>query len=418
MPVLALVETSNIPLEQSGTNARLSPTTLSSSSMRISIFSLKTLPLLTTLLGMGSLFSACTSQKEDTIELTNECMVTRVQLGNMTRTVRLRTADGLRDSVAVITVPGSLYAMTIDQQTNTIYNVDSLPYNTKVSRVAFATFSTIGTPAIRSLVSEKDSLFTTTDSTDLRRPRLITVYSLDGATKRTYTLELRVHQEQGDSTTWKQLTTAEWDAQDFPAATNVFAGSNLHFKVEGGQILRSADGTNWTADALEGANANQLPNANLAGIVLPTRSDKSIEEAILYGTLNGESRIWKRNIDLNGTYDFEWSFLPAGDGNPYSAPVLSQAKLLPYDDGVLLLGLDAQQKIQMRYSLDRGRTWKQHDFFKLPAALPKTANRLAANVDANNNLWLRIDESIVWRGRLNRLGWKTIQSIFLKSGIQ
>lgn len=386
--------------------------------MRISFSSLKTLPLFTALIGVGSLLSACTSNENETTELTNECLVTRVQLGNMTRTLRLRTTDGLRDSIIVANVPGSLYAMTIDQQTNTIYNVDSLPYNTKVSRVAFAAFSAIGTPAIRSLVSEKDSIFTTTDSTDLSRPRLFTVYSLDGNSKRTYTLDLRVHKEQGDSATWKKLTAAEWNAQAFPAATHVFSGSTLDFKVEGGKILRSTDGTNWTTDALETANAAQLPNANLAGIVLPTRSDKTIEEALLYGTLNGQSRIWKRNIDTNGSYQFEWNYLPASEDNPYLAPALTQTTLLAYDDGVLLLGIDAQQKVQMRFSLDRGRTWKQHDFFKLPAALPKTANTLVAHVDANNHLWLRIDETIVWRGRLNHLGWKPVQSIFLKSRMQ
>lgn len=386
--------------------------------MRISISSLKTLPLLAALIGVGNLLSACSSSKDETTELTNECMVSRVQLGNMTRTVNLRSADGLRDSVVTATVVGSLYAMTIDQRNNTIYNVDSLPYNTKVSRVAFSTFSAIGTPTIRSLVTEKDSIFTTNDSTDLSRPRLITVYSLDGATKRTYTLEVRVHQQEGDSTTWKQLTTADWEVKSFPAASNVFSGSTLDFKVEGSQILRSTDGTSWTADAVESANAHLLPNSNLAGIVLTTRADKSIEEALLYGTLNGEPQIWKRNIDLNGVYDFEWAHIPAGEDNPYLAPALSQATLLPYDDGVLLLGLDAQQKIQMRYSLDRGRTWKQHDFFRLPTTLPQTANSLSAHVDSENNLWLRIDDSIVWRGRLNRLGWETVQSIFLKSRMQ
>lgn len=152
--------------------------------------------------------TACDTESAYDYTVSTDCMVTGVTLGGIQRTVHYSRPDG-SDSTNTYTVTGALYPMSIDQVNNRIYNLDSLPMGSDVSKVTFKLFNVTGVCAIRSLVDGKDSTFVMTDSTDFTRARNIKVYSADGTYSRDYSLEVRVHNEEGDSMNWTKVGAAD-----------------------------------------------------------------------------------------------------------------------------------------------------------------------------------------------------------------
>lgn len=153
-----------------------------------------------------SLITACGTDSYYETTGTGDCLVTSVQLGTMNRYVTTKNSAG-KDTTIASSVSGSYFPMSIDQQNLTIFNVDSLPVGADVKKVVFTTFNMQGYGVIRSLSSDKDTILSLTDSTDLSVPRQITVYSTNGENKRTYTLNVRVHKEFADTFRWNTLAT-------------------------------------------------------------------------------------------------------------------------------------------------------------------------------------------------------------------
>lgn len=155
-----------------------------------------------------STLASCGSGEDYTVITVSPstCVVTNVQLGKIPCIVNIKTAEG-KDSVYVASITGSNYPMSIDHYGGRIFNVDSLPYGCDAAKVTFNTLASSGTLAINSLSQEVDTFFVATDSTDFRTPRKVTVYALDGIAKRSYMLEVRVHQEEGDVFKWQEMST-------------------------------------------------------------------------------------------------------------------------------------------------------------------------------------------------------------------
>lgn len=156
-------------------------------------------------------FTACGSDDDYTVSTVapTTCVVTNVQMGSIPCVRTTKDSEG-KDSVYVVTVTGAYYPMSIDQNKGHIFNVDSLPYGCDVAKITFTTLSCSGTLAINSLgEQETDTFFVAKDSTDFRKPRKVTVYSPNGLAKRTYNMEVRVHQEEGDKFVWTQYPNAQ-----------------------------------------------------------------------------------------------------------------------------------------------------------------------------------------------------------------
>ncbi len=83
-----------------------------------------------------------------------------------------------------------------------------MPTGTRVDKLVFATSGMVcsGTLAIKSLTTGNDTTFVPTDSTDFSVPREVTVYAYDGVSKRTYTVDIRVHKEESGVLNWQNLT--------------------------------------------------------------------------------------------------------------------------------------------------------------------------------------------------------------------
>lgn len=149
----------------------------------------------------------CNSDSDYTVEVSGDCIISAARLGTLTRTIHTLNSAG-EDSTYTANVTGSYYPIYIDHNRRLVYNGDSLPTGTDVSRVTFALFSTSGTAAIRSLDTGEDTLFSSTDSTDFRQARYVTVYATDGSAKRTYEVRVNVHQEEGEEFRWTHACTA------------------------------------------------------------------------------------------------------------------------------------------------------------------------------------------------------------------
>lgn len=207
------------------------------------------------LIAFLSVVTACGTDSYYESTGTGDCLVTSVQLGTMNRTINTKTAAG-KDTVLKATVNGTYYPMSIDQQNQTIFNVDSLPVGTDLKKVVFTTFNMQGYGVIRSLTSNKDTLLSLTDSTDLSVPRSITVYSTNGLNKRTYTLNVRMHKEYADSFRWNKVATSVPELAALGGKTRLVstADSLFAFGVKNGNpvVLLAAKNqtSHWTENTL------------------------------------------------------------------------------------------------------------------------------------------------------------------------
>ena len=204
-----------------------------------------------------SVFMSCSTGDDYTLTTVSPstCVVTSVTMGKIPCLVQTKTVDG-RDSTYIATITGSNYPMSIDHYGGRIFNVDSLPYGCDVAKVTFETLSSSGSLAINSLGQEVDTFFVATDSTDFRHPRKVTVYALDGVAVRSYWLEVRVHQEEGDAFKWQQQANGleEW-AEVTPQSAFAHEGVLYAYGVENNQPVAlttlASTPTAWNKVAIE-----------------------------------------------------------------------------------------------------------------------------------------------------------------------
>ena len=364
-------------------------------------------------MGAALLCTACFNDNDATTELSNESAITAFQLGGLNRSITVKSSSGA-DSTYTLTVTAANYPFTIDQERNLIFNPDSLPYNTNLTRALVSNITGLGAYSIVGL-DGKETTLSTTDSLDFTQPRTLVVRSLDGATTRRYQVEVRVHREEGDSVRWRQMTTAQWNqlqATPYNGQSQTLMGRRYWIDTTSGWALRSqpTGGVVSTEMTLPSAtDARAFGTMTLAA--LPTRTNTDLYEMLLYGVAGNTALIYKQYVDAQGQTTQPWMDIPRTSDNTQAAPTLQQAQLLSYDDGFLLVGINAAEQAQLLYSADRGRTWKLHPSLRLPQSWTGVA-QIDAHLDADQNLWLRINNQIVWRGHLNRLAWQPVATSF------
>ena len=204
-----------------------------------------------------ALLASCKSDS-DAEASSSECAVTGMTMATLNRYLPTTASDGTQ-TITKVTVKGSEYPMSIDHLQSSIYNLDSLPAGTDVSRVAFATFNSTSTAMIRSLLTDQDTVFVQTDSTDCRKERLLTIYAADGVTAHTYKLQVRVHQEWGDTVKWNRVCNAESYIKALDVSRAVCSDGSLYvFGKEGSTPVLLSSPTQlplqWTRTLLGSTN--------------------------------------------------------------------------------------------------------------------------------------------------------------------
>lgn len=161
----------------------------------------KIVALMTGLLASSALFVSCL-ETDDDYELSSNAYIASFSINDIKTEVPSKTDDG-RDTTVTRTTYGDYYTFAIDHVAGEVYNTDSLPKGTDVTRVT----ANIGIDGgyVYYYQGETAKVFTTEDSIDFSSPVRFTVYAADGSGSRNYLIRLNVHQSDADSLVWTRV---------------------------------------------------------------------------------------------------------------------------------------------------------------------------------------------------------------------
>lgn len=246
------------------------------------------------------------------------------------------------------TVAAADYPFIIDQNEGRIYNADSLPINTDVSKVLVnITADTYGIY----IVAEQDSLWEETDSLDFNNPINFKVMSESGVFGRTYKVEILVHKQDPDSLVWKKVSSG-FDSNILEQKA-VYANNNIYvFTEQETQIamtmMNTADAGTWSS-----LETIDIPiKADYTSVIAWNESLYILANNELYTSSNGVN--W---IKVNTSQTF--------------------SKLLA--NGKELVGIDMNN---CYISSSNGEEWNQYDI--IPANFP-TSNISFVNYPLSTN---------------------------------
>ena len=177
----------------------------------------------TYLVALLALFTtvSCMNDDEVTVVPSPYAMITSFGLGNIKSSYPAFTSKG-EDTTVVRTISGYNYPFTINQETGEIFNADSMPYGTNVSKVLMS----ISLKGVASLYNDSTSLyeyFSTSDSIDFSTPRKFRVTSADAQYSRDYTVTVNVHKVEPELLVWEKYSAPE----GFVPACAVELGGNM-----------------------------------------------------------------------------------------------------------------------------------------------------------------------------------------------
>lgn len=235
------------------------------------------------LLGFTSFFIACNTTTE--VSVSDDATIESMYFQNND------SSPNLSDAVFII-----------DDENGLIYNVDSLPYNTRVDS-AYASFSFASTNGYLINDTFPETAYTTSTAYDFSKPVKLTNYASDGKTKKEYTIKVNVHQVETYLHVWKNpVEMITENASDNQKA--VLLNNKYYFFTSNGnstQLYSSTDASSW----LHESNPTGLPaNAVFRNMIVCNDQILLLHNGNeLYTTRNGIS--WEKHL-LNGdnNYDF------------------------------------------------------------------------------------------------------------------
>lgn len=207
---------------------------------------LKVLNIIACLFVVACSISSCLDSDTIEYEYSSNASITAFSITDSIITYYPAVVDG-KDTTLSTAVIGTDYPFVINQKEGLIYNPDSLPVGTDVSKVVVGiTADTYGIY----IVAETDSLWEETDSLNFENPIQFKVLSEIGSFGRTYTAKINVHQQEPDSLNWQQVA-GNFD-KSIRKQKAVYANSNIYvFAEQAGSVVMTMtsdeDGSDWTA---------------------------------------------------------------------------------------------------------------------------------------------------------------------------
>lgn len=268
------------------------------------------------------------------------------------------------------------------------------------------------------LDGETMSYHSSYDAVDFTTPREYRIYASDGSGYTTYNIKVNIHKEDGNTFVWKLMTDAPWPtADDLPAGIKQVLGKSTveQYGLSTGNKLMALhkDGETWQTEWLQdladdAENADMLPTEDASLVSYPMNYSDSTDYVLLAGksSANGtRSMVWRKIVDYSkNAPTAQWSLIERDDKDKYNLPLLSGLTLIRYDESVLAFGGDYKTIYQSR---DNGITWKTSKLFSMPENFDYSTTGVTVIKDDENYIWLYCNGTgQVWRGRLNRLGWK------------
>lgn len=211
----------------------------------------------------------------------------------------------------------------------------------------------------------------------------------------------------------QQWTTLDTDTPlDYLLAMN----RDVVYAVGGGKVYSSSDMQTWTNEAV-GGDASQLPVSNLATEWSQMAFNSNFTTIMAAGQdAEGMPVVWKKTLDATGYNSDKWENYPLSDEVRYAYPALEQSVMFNYDSNVYYLGLAGNRVSNFYISSDGGRNWikQSKDNYTHPYT-DVEAESFAVALDDDNYFWMMFAPSgKVVKGRLNRLGYDSNQTLFLK----
>ena len=177
---------------------------------------------------------SCLGSNDEELTYYDDTAIASFTLGTLNRYLHSTTSSGA-DTIIKSNVTGANYKFTIDQLQHTIYNVDSLPYGTDITKVLCTiTAKNGGSIVIQSPTSDSVKYHSSTDSVDFTTPRKFHVYSNSGRYHQDYTVTVNAHKQQSDQFVWERMAVGG----AFEGMTNMRA-----FEVGNRMFVAGSDGT-------------------------------------------------------------------------------------------------------------------------------------------------------------------------------
>ncbi len=154
------------------------------------------------------------------------------------------------------------YTFTIDNDANTIYNEDSLPYLCRVDSL----IPTIYGSTIKTITINDTIVYTGNDTIDFSRPVTIKTLATDGESTRTYIVTVNVHQVDPDEYGWAGIKSEIFSGITATSQKTLWHNGQLnHFVATDSETLlfTSKNGIDWTQQTVTGLPAT----TNVSGIV-------------------------------------------------------------------------------------------------------------------------------------------------------
>lgn len=188
---------------------------------------IKFLPLIAVLFAATSIMTSCLDNDVEQITYTSETSITGFSLGTLHIDRVGKDKDG-KDSAYVDTLDCSNYPFTIDQINRTITNKDSLPVGTYIDKVITSITYDAGMLAYKPKGSERDTIWTSTDSIDFTDPVEFKVYAYSGVEGKPYTITINVHKQEPDTISWKKFDTQLFDTGNLSEQKAVYANGKVY----------------------------------------------------------------------------------------------------------------------------------------------------------------------------------------------
>ena len=209
---------------------------------------IKFLTVITGLLMAAFMITSCLNDDDNEVTLSSESSITAFSIKDNIETKYTAKVNG-KDTTLTATVKGSDYPFIIDQVERRIYNADSLPVGTNVSKVVVEI--TADTPYIV-FVADKDSLWTSTDSLNFENPVKFKVMAQSMEYGAVYTAEINVHKQEPDSLVWSNLSS-DFNGSAIQAQKAVYFNDKIYVfaRQDEGKVAVTTtsitDGHSWSA---------------------------------------------------------------------------------------------------------------------------------------------------------------------------
>ena len=217
---------------------------------------IKFLPLIAVLFAATSIMTSCLDNDVEQITYTSETSNTGFSLGTLHIDRVGKDKDG-KDSAYVDTLDCSNYPFTIDQINRTITNKDSLPVGTHIDKVITSITYDAGILGYKPKGSDRDTIWTSTDSIDFTDPVEFKVYAYSNVEGKPYKVTINVHKQEPDTISWKKFDNSFSDRSLLSEQKAVYANGKVYVfgKNENGTHIEYSDVSNdnpnpWTPVAI------------------------------------------------------------------------------------------------------------------------------------------------------------------------